>query len=140
MIDDHFIFSIDRMACITITTRRVVEILDAVLGDIRGIASFDPVYVGGPLRIKGVDRLEAVRRLANITSILSTATLDPGRLTEFVLLQTADAIRHALVIWADQARYETMARSLEALAGDVAGRSRTLFDNHGFLPAATSVQ
>lgn len=99
------------MPCISITTEHVVEILDTVLGDIRGIASFDPVYVGGPLRIKGVDRLEAVRRLANITSILSTATLDPASVTEFALLQTAGTVRHAVAIWADRTYYETMAHT-----------------------------
>jgi len=128
------------MTRISITARRVVEILDTVLGDIRGIASFDPAYVGGPLRIKGVDRIEAVRRLANITSILPTVALDPDSLTEFALLQTAEAIQRAATIWADKACYETMARTLKALADDAAGRRSTHCECQGCLPSALSLQ
>ena len=128
------------MPHISVTARCVVEILDTVLGDIRGIASFDQSYVGGPLRITGVDRLEAVRRLANITGLLSAATLHPDNITEFALLQTADAIANAAPIWADRARYEAMAGALEGLADEVAGRRSAHEECHCWLPAPSSVQ
>lgn len=128
------------MAYISERTRRVLEILDTVLNDIRGIASFDPIYVGGPLRITSIDRLEAVRRLANITGILSAAILDPDHLTEFALLQIADAIEKAVSIWADRARYEAMARALVGLADEMAGGSSMFSERHCCLPAARSLQ
>lgn len=105
-------------AAASLTPSHIVDILGAVLADIRGIAHDHPSYIGGPLRLEGVGKLEAIARLSEVTWHLHALTLQPP--TEFGLLEAAVTVYRAAPIWADQTCYRTMALALEQLALDTA--------------------
>lgn len=102
--------------------RHILSMLGCVLADIQGIAAGDPAYVGGPLRLEGVGRLEALARLSEIVGHLHALTVQP--LSEFGLLEAAVAVYRACGLWADQTCYRTMGLALEQLALDTAQDER----------------
>ncbi|HZT04541.1 MAG TPA: hypothetical protein VFA39_19995 [Steroidobacteraceae bacterium] len=102
--------------------RDILNILGCVLADIRGIASHDPAYFGGPRRLDGVSRLEAIAVLTEASGHLHALTVQP--LTEFGLLEAAVTVYRAAPIWADPKCYRTMGLALEQMAVDTAQAER----------------
>jgi hypothetical protein len=105
-----------------ITPRNVLDILGCVLADIHGIAHGDPAYIGGPLRLQAVGKLEAIASLSEVTWHLHALTVQP--LSEFGLLEAAVTIYRAAPIYADQAVYRRIGLALEQLAHDAARDER----------------